>query len=308
MQYLAEDILGCQPGDRIATTAEYQNLVGVGSGTVQKALTVLESVGAVRLSRHGHLGTKIVELNHGGLWSLTGRGEVRIVATLPGAIDAFGLSKGMYSQFAKLGIPIDLRYLRGASPRAKRVLRSEADIAVMSRGAAESLAPRVRKSTRMVELGQGSYYAPDSLVRLARAGAGEKGPLRVAIDRSSYDHLRLTEAEFPPGVDQWTYVDCAYTHLPGALIEDKVDVGVWHRTLLPASAKALGLTERSLTRSETTALLEQVSPAVLVVRSEDTALWNLLQNIDVRAIVRAQRSLLAMDPSSPSIHDSVWSR
>lgn len=303
----ANDILSRQVGDQIMTMAEYQRQVGVGSGTVQKALTFLESVGAIGLSRHGHQGTRIVQLDRSALWRFTGRGQVRIVSTLPGAIDAFGLNKGLEEQFSAVGIPVGLQYRRGADARAERVRRGQADVAIMSKGAADRLPSRRRSRTTMVELASGSYYARGSLVCLERVHRS-KGTLRVGIDRGSADHQMLTELEFPSDEDGWTYVDCPYSGLPGALLSDQVDVGIWHRTLLPASVESLGLRERSFSAAGAEQLLQQISPAVLVVRSDDGALNRLLEEIDVRAVARAQKSLLAMDPASVMIHDAVWCR
>lgn len=307
VESVASDILGRQAGDQIKTMAEYQREVGVGSGTVQKALTFLESVGAVSLSRHGHQGTRIVELDRSALWGFTGRGHVRIVSTLPGAIDAFGLTKGLEEQFASFGIPVGLQYQRGADARAERVRKNRADVAIVSKGAAAQLSSRRRSKTTMVELANGSYYALGSLVRLERTGSVSR-PLRVGIDRRSPDHQTLTELEFSADDRRWTYVDCPYSGLPGALLSDQVDLGIWHRTLLPAPVESLGLRERPLSAHGADQLLQQISPAVLIARSADAALHRLLEEVDVRAVTRTQKSLLAMDPASAMIHDAVWSR
>lgn len=307
VESVANDVLSRQSGDQIKTMAEYQRDVGVGSGTVQKALIFLESVGAVSLSRHGHQGTRIVELDRRALWRFTGRGQVRIVSTLPGAIDAFGLNKGLEKHFSAVGLPVGLQYLRGANARAESVRRDRADVAIMSKGAADQTLSRRRARTTTVELAPHSYYAPGSLVCLERSSRPQRA-LRVGIDRRSSDHRLLTELEFPPSDQRWEYVDCPYSNLPGALLSDQVDIGIWHRTLLPAPIEDLGLRERALSAPGANHLLQQISPAVLVIRSADIALNRLLEEIDVRTVNRVQQSLLAMDPASAMIHDAVWSR
>lgn len=300
--------MGRHVDDRIPTVSDYQGRIGVGSGTVQKALAALEDLAAVSLTRHGHQGTRILDLNRGTLWGLSGRGQLRVVSTLPGAIDAFGLIKGLYAQFTRAGIPVGLRYQRGADVRARTVLNDRADIAIMSRGAARTLPPSTRRRTTMIELRQGSYYAPGSLVRLAKAAWDPRGaPPRIAVDLASHDHRVLTDAEFPLN-QAGVRVDCPYTELPAALITDRVDVGVWHRALLTAPLGALGLHESPLTTPAAERVQLEVSPAVILVRADDEALRRLVEAVDTRALLRAQRSLLAMNPESPSILEAVWSR
>lgn len=309
MEFVAADILSRTAGDRIKTISEYQDEIGVGSGTVQKTLSALEGLGAVALTRHGHQGTRITEMSRGSLWGLTGRGQVRIVSTLPGAIDAFGLIKGLESQLTAAGIPVGMRYRRSADVRARSVVKDEADIAIMSRGAARKLPPRLRRRTSTIEMSPGSYYAPGSVVRLARSEVSlSDGRVRVGVDPASHDHSVLTDAEFPEGDKRWVRVDCPYTHLPAALVCDEVDVGVWHRTLLSAPLGAMGLVESPLASAAADDVLREVSPAVLLVRADDRSLGRLLEAIDMRAVLRAERALLAMDPESPQIHEAVWSR
>lgn len=61
-QQIAPDLLGRDVGERLPTALRYQESLEVGSGTVQKALRDLESVGAVRARARGHQDTGILEL------------------------------------------------------------------------------------------------------------------------------------------------------------------------------------------------------------------------------------------------------
>lgn len=308
VQLLAEDMLGRAAGNRIPTTIEYQKQLGVGSGTVQKAMAILENSGAVTLSRHGHLGTRLLEQDEGVLWSVSGRGQVRLVLHPPGAIDGFGLLQGLHTEFDELSVPLDVRYLQGGEARAELVTDGTVDLAVLSASAAGSLRRGLSRKLRTVELGAGIYYAPGSLSVVRRA-SGPKRPrrLRVAIDRASHDHEVLTEAEFPPG-SKHAYVDCPYPEVLTALLEDRIDAGVWHNTLLPVPLAAMGLTVAPLTSTRVDEVIDSVSEAVLLLRRDDHALGHLVERIDVSVLVAAQSALLGMDPASPELHTQVWMR
>lgn len=310
VQLLAQDLLGRAVDDRIATTVEYQRMLGVGSGTVQKALSFLESTGAVTLSRHGHLGTRIIAQDDGLLWGVAGRGQVRLVLHPPGPIDGFGMLKGLHDEFDRLGVPLDVRYLQGAEARAALVADGTVDLSVLSSGAAKSLRPGLRQRLRTVELGTGIYYAPGSLAVVRRAGRRKQqrsGPTRVAIDRSSHDHVRLTEAEFPPA-PPYEFVDCPYPQVLTELLQRHIDAAVWHQTLLPVPLDAMGLRADPLDTDLVAPILESVSAAALVLRTNDSALARMLPRLDVSVVVDAQAELLAMDPASPELHTKVWLR
>lgn len=308
VQLLALDMLGRSIGNRLPTTIEYQKELGVGSGTVQKALAILENSGAVTLTRHGHLGTRLVEQDEGMLWSMSGRGQIRLVLHPPGAIDGFGLLQGLHAEFEKFSVPLDVQYMQGAEARAEMVADSRVDATILSKSAADSLRRPLRRKLRTVELGSEIYYAPGSLVVVRRAD-GPKKPrkLRIAIDRSSHDHEVLTEAEFPPAAKH-VYVDCPYTEVLTALLEERIDAAVWHSTLLPVPLSAMGITETPVTSAEAGGELESVSTAVLVMRRDDMALGHLVERLDVSVVVESQAKLLGMDPASSELHSQVWLR
>lgn len=311
VQHIADDLLGHQVGERLPTTVEYQQRFGVGSGTVQRAVATLEGTGALTLTRHGHRGTKIVDMSHGALWSLTGRGQVRISVPIPGAIDAFGLSKGIRAEFDRLEIPSDLGYLAGSRARASLVASSAVDISVMSQSAADNLPPSLARATQAVRLGAGTFYAPGALVSLQRKDVdlvNSTQPVRVARDSESADHIRLTEVEFPPHRGKYVYVDCRYASVPGAVLQSLVDIGIWHQTLLPAPLVALGLIKNSLAGSVVEDVLEEVSSAILLVRKDDAPLLRLLTKMDLTRIRRVQRQLLSLDPAAPQSVEQMWSR
>lgn len=280
----------------------------MGSGTVQRALRTLEGCGAVTLSRHGHRGTQIVESDYGLLWSLAGRQLVRIVVPIPGAIDVFGLCKGMRGEFSRVSVPSDVSYLAGSGARATYVRDGHADVAVMSKRAVTGVPRRTRRELDTIELGPGTFYGDDSLVvlsgRHSKRNGTQKTPLRVGRVSASDDHVRLTAAEFPESASV-EYVDLAYNSLPSAILQGRVDTGVWHRTLLTAPLDSLGLAERPL---ETRTVLKTMSAAALVIRRDDESMRRLLSRVDMSTVEAIQKELKDLDSTDPETVEQMWSR
>lgn len=305
---VATDLLGRGVGDRLPTTVDYQERSRVGSGTVQRAVKTLEGCGAVTLSRHGHRGTQIVEIEHGLLWSLAGRQLVRIVVPIPGAIDVFGLCKGMRGEFSRLAVPSDVSYLAGSGARAEYVGDGHADVAVMSKRAVTGVPRKTRRALDTIELGPSTFYGDGSLVVLSGRDAGRRGtrktPIHVGRVSASDDHVRLTAAEFPESRDI-EYVDLAYNSLPSAILQGSVDTGVWHRTLLPAPLDSLGLVERPL---ETRTVLKTMSAAALVIRRDDESMRRLLSRVDMSTVEATQKELKDLDSTAPETLEQMWSR
>ncbi|MQA02735.1 MAG: hypothetical protein GEV07_08460 [Streptosporangiales bacterium] len=301
VQLLAEDMLGRPTGGRLPTTIDYQQQLGVGSGTVQKALAILENSGAVTLSRHGHLGTNLVERDEGLLWSMSGRNQVHLVMPMPGPIDHIALLHNVREQLTRFNVPTGTHFKKGAATRAELVADGDVDLALMSRSAAKSLRPGLRRRTRTVDLGPNVYYTPGSLVVVSRLD-GPKRPrkLKVAIDRSSHDHQALTEAEFPPG-PKHTYVDCSYVGVLNAIHNGSVDVAIWHTTLVTIPLEGMGLTVRPLTADKVDELVEGLSAAVFLLRKDDAALGSLLENLNVEEIAQTQEKLNELDRADPTI-------
>lgn len=307
VQTIAEDLLGRKVGDKVRTAVEYQQLSGVGSGTVQRALSTIEASGAVTLSRHGHRGTEILRAHPGLLWTFAGRSQVRIAVPIPGAVDVFGLSKGLRAEFDRLDIPSDLTYVAGSGSRAQFVSTTAADVAVMSKSASRQLPEDTARGLELIDLSEGTFYGHDSLTLLERAGApvSRDGPIRVGRIYASDDHVRLTAAEFPPAPNI-TYVDLPYMSLPNAVLQGEVDIGVWHRALMPAPLATLGLDGRPLSNPKITDVLDTMSAASLVVRSEDAALLQLFNQVSLDAVEQVQKELKALDPSAPESLELVW--
>jgi hypothetical protein len=302
-QRIAVDLLGRGEGERLPAALRYQELLGVGSGTVQKALKDLASVGAVRTRARGHRGTYIVELRTDKLWAIAGLGPVTGVMPLPNSTEWAGLATGLRSEFERLGIPLQALYVHGSYRRAALVAEGKADFAILSReAAAHASAGGGRWLT--LDFGPGTYYSDGSLVVLLRPGLEEAdgtaqaGPvgtgravLRVGLDSGSFDHTRLTRAEFPEE-SGFRYVGCAYHHVPAAVAEGRIDAAVWNRTMLAIPLEVVGVAVRPLQRAETVAMSRSLGHAVLLSREARPEVGSVLARVDRVAVRETQARVL----------------
>lgn len=308
LQAIARDLLGQEAGSRLTTGSQYQEQLGVGAGTVQKSLRSLSSSGAVVLKSRGHQGTYIVERDLGRLWQLAGLGSVRLLMTPPGADEHHALAAGLREVFQAMGIPMEIAYLRGAERRVREVLAGNAAFTVASGGAARDLDLGELAS---VELGSDSYYGPDSVVVVSlEGGAAEPATgerLRIGVDRSSYDHAQLTYAEFPDD-DRFAYVDCDFTHVPAAVLEGRIDAGIWHQMELLIPLDLVGLATRPLRAESARALRSEISSAVLLADVQNTQLTTVLREIDTATVRATQEALLSDGRGDDELGGYRWAR
>ncbi|WP_129838513.1 YhfZ family protein [Streptomyces sp. RFCAC02] len=263
LEAIARDILRIGVAGRLPTTTEYQNRLGIGSGTVQKAFRDLRGGGAVGLVSRGHQGTFVTEMDTARLWAAARLAPVHVLLPPSSPAESVSIAGGVADVFAGSGATTTIGLVGGAAARLAAVDTGEADIAVMSAGAAEDLV--TAGSGRLVlPVGPGTYYAPGSLVVVGRRDLPSRP--RIGIDPASDDHQRLTHAQFP--ADEHTYVTTDFPLVPRALVHDEIDAGVWHivDTLIPLEAVGLSITP--LSRPGALALAEHISGAVLVTRED----------------------------------------
>lgn len=326
LRAVARDIIQVPPGERLQGAVEHQELAGVGSGTVQKAFSIIGRTGAAVTEAHGHRGRFATWRDLGKLWSLASLPPVHVVLTPPGAAEIYGLVEGLSAELDRLGVPFRIQYQRGADARLART-GSALTLAVMSRGAAAANQSQSNQTgadqTSADQTGtdrsgsnagidirampSGSYYSPDSVVVLRRADldpGAEPGRVRVALDKASSDHLRLTETQFPePG---HRFVDCAFPQVPAEILRGTVDVGVWHRMLLLIPPTIVGLVEEPLAPATET-LRDELGGAALAFSAAQPALRALVDAMSFTHVVREQQDLMQRTAADAAL-DNGWHR
>lgn len=92
-------------GARLPRVRDVAELLGVGNGTVQSALRLLEEAGAIKTVARGHLGTFLVGSDRAALWRLSGLGAVQAAMPLPHSRRFEGLATGLRAAFEEAAHP-----------------------------------------------------------------------------------------------------------------------------------------------------------------------------------------------------------
>ncbi|CAM5589502.1 GntR family transcriptional regulator OS=Streptomyces rimosus subsp. rimosus (strain ATCC /DSM 40260 / JCM 4667 / NRRL 2234) OX=1265868 GN=SRIM_029555 PE=4 SV=1 [Streptomyces rimosus subsp. rimosus] len=106
-------------GARLPRVRDLAAELGVGNGTVQAALQLLEESGAMDTVARGHLGTFLVRADRAILWRLAGLGTVLAAMPLPHSRRREGLATGLRGAFEKTGAPFAITFMRGAATRVE---------------------------------------------------------------------------------------------------------------------------------------------------------------------------------------------
>lgn len=274
VRHLVRDALAVGPGGTLPTNATYTRDHGLGAGTIQRAIALLADRGALTLTSRGHLGRLVASLDVGQAWQAAGLPPVRLVLPPSGAHEIDRIEDALTEQLTDLGIPQTVRHLRGGSQRLRLVEEGAYDMALVSAGALEDQRTHGGASGPSRSLAPGTYYGPGRLVVVRRHDdPARTGPLRVAIDRGSWDHRVLTHAEFPSGVD---YVESAFPEVPAAVLRHEVDAGIWHITASPVPLDLAGLTTTPLVRPEALEAWRRLSRAALVASAARPELGAIL--------------------------------
>jgi len=286
IRFVANLLLAREPGQRLPAIQEINSQLGVGVGTVQKAIGTLQDAGLVRLTPRGHRGTFVAELDYAGLWRQSGRGPVKLLLPFVDAPEFSGLSDAIDQQLGEHGVPARIDHKRGALARMQSVHAEQHDACVVSELACHSAAMDALDSLPIIGA---QYYQPQSVALLTRQPQREPGqPLRVGYDPDSLDHYLLTQAEFPPDDAGITPVACRYSHLLSALLAGVIDCGIWHRVDIGVSLALLPITAQPLQAKATLALLKRCKNACFVVRRDRPDIRHLLQRIDGAAVKAVQ--------------------
>jgi hypothetical protein len=289
IQILARDLLTRAPGERIPTALQYQQLTGVGSGTIQKALRTLQHVGAVQLQPRGHVGTFVLDAGLSKLWALAAVEPPTAVLPLPTSPELMGLAMALRTEFKRLGIPLQTVYTYGSSRRVELVESGEADFTAVSEAAAASVSAG-RDEWLASSLQPTNYYYEGSWVVIVRHGLDpfDSGSLRrIGIDRNSHDQTILTEEEFPP-IKGREYVDGHYSYMTEKVATGTLDAMVWHKSALTIPLDAAGISSRPLERPSSLQMAVQMSSVTLLTRSSRTELARVFELLDRESLHRVQ--------------------
>lgn len=281
---LARSMLERVPGDRITRVHEYAARLDASAGTVQAGLNYLTSVGAARLEARGRLGTYVVALEYPLLWSLAMRRPLVGALPLIYSRRLAGLATGLRTQFDRLPIDLELRFIRGSRQRVQMVTTQQCDWALLSRYAA-LLSPEV---DIVAELGDETYMAHHVLLLHNAPASGIHAGMRIGIDPSSSDHAFIVRAICRGQSVEFVEIDYAKgLHL---VLNGIIDGTVWSCEDVPDTVRDLTVIPLSMNEYPELAAL---GVATLVVDKGNRAVASVLRAaIDAMELRAIQQEVL----------------
>ncbi|MFE7568001.1 GntR family transcriptional regulator YhfZ [Streptomyces sp. NPDC057539] len=286
---LAVLLLNHEPETRLPRVRDFAVELGVGNGTVQAALQLLENAEAIETTARGHLGTFLVRSDRSILWRLSGLGTLLAAMPLPYSRRYEGLATGLRSAFEEAGAPFAITFMRGAGARTTALLEGKVDLVVLSRFAADRLIED-HPVELVADLGPATYVGAHGL--LVRRGSDPETPgLRVAIDHASEDQRMLAERAFA-GRSDIEWVEASYMQLRELFEHDRADATVWNldevQGLLGTSVDVLPLGDE-VTRD----LSLRNSRAAIIGRTEGAkALGAVRESLDLSVVTALQAEVL----------------
>lgn len=288
---IAEDALAKGVGGTLTTNSVLQQRLGMGAGTIQRALDILADRGALTTMSRGHLGRRIETLDIGAVWQTAALPPLRLTLSPAGAVEMDVLEDTLRAGLAALGVPCTVRHLRGGRGRIAALRTGGDDMTVISAGTFDEIdASGSQWPGSVRQLERGTYYASDRLAVAVRSRDEQGDPHVVAIDQDSYDHAVLTRAEFPPSLG-FEYLDVSFPDVPAYVLAGVVDAGVWHVTRSPIPPELAGLSIRPMQRAQR--VRDDLSGAVLLGGPHRPELRSVLHALDLGGLGARQRAQLA---------------
>lgn len=279
---LACDLLPRKVGDRIPSISEYQQRFQVARGTVQNAINYLIESGAICLIRKGHLGTFIERIDHRKLQECSFNRELLGSMPLPYSLGYQGLATALYKSLSNFSF--NLVYARGAESRFRLLDAGVCQFAVCSRSAADEAIENNRDVEIAADLGPGTYLSRHVLVLRDPAATGIAPGMRVAYDRASMDHRRITEM-ITAGVPDVELVELRAHKAVAAIRAGTIDASVWNLDEILES----GYEGLNLAPMDHYVDISRFSSAVLVIRKGEEAVGQILrQSLDPKTVCRIQ--------------------
>jgi hypothetical protein len=226
---LARRLIGAGAEERIPGVAELAKGHGVGYGTVQEALRLLEVTGAVRFRRRGAQGTQIDAARDDLLWYVANAGHLIGSLPLPYSRRYEGLATGLYALLSEAGIPTSLSYVRGGARRIEALLQGGANFAVTSLFTAEVfLAEHPGALNVVMDLGPRTYVTEHRLILADTTKRHLEPGMRVGIDPDSPDQALITEMEVEYLEGEVGLLPMTYTHILRELGAGRLDAAIWN--------------------------------------------------------------------------------
>lgn len=289
---LAKMFIPIQVGERIPTVTAIHEQTQVARGTIQNAIKLLQSSGAITLEAKGHLGSFLVQKNMKILLQVAGVNAIVGVMPLPYSKRYEGFATGIINAMNnQYQVPAAMAYMRGAQKRIDMLLSGRYDFAIISKYAAKELEKSGVKISIVKYFGKYSYVSKHIIAFRDPKACEIVDGMRVGIDYQSVDHVKLTASLC--GGKHVVYIPMGYHQIMEKLETGEIDAAVWNEDEI--TDKHLTMNYRAVPEDD-----EIDTEAVLVVQTEKKEMANLLNEIiDVEVVKEFQQKVLSgkMTPS-----------
>jgi len=224
---IAKELLACQPGQKIPTTHELANKFSVGYGTIEKAMSALKEMEAVKVQPKGQMGTYLLEKNSAALWSIMDSGPIKGSLPLPNTLEFQGLATGLTVSLKEKGVDCNFTVKNGAKLRINELVNNQCDFVICSHQAAAWGREMHANLMILGSFDDKSYYG-DMIILCGKNAPADMKEWKIGVDETSLDHIEFTNTLFEGN----TKVKVMYMHSPYLIADGVIDAAVWHSSQL----------------------------------------------------------------------------
>lgn len=285
---IARELILCEEGERIPTTPYFSEKFSVGFGTVDKVLTALKEEGIINLQSRGQMGTYLLSKKSMDLWNLAGYGILVGLLPLPNTSEYAGLATGFTEFFSRSGVTFSLNFKNGGKERIKSLLDDRCDFVILSGSAAEQALGENHELTVIDRLSSKTYYSGLDVIYRKNTKL-ERKDWKLGVDYTSYDHVILSEEEFPENKK----VSVHYVNIPYLIADGTIDAALLHnQSLIPGDLLEY-ISIKPLEQPKSVDYLEKASAAVIITKKDRKNILALFKALgDIKKIEKIQREVI----------------
>lgn len=276
--------------DRLPSSAQLSQTLGVGAGTLQAALKYLENNEAVELNARGQLGTTVRRIDYVKLLELSGSPWIFGAMPLPYSPLFEGLATGLYQEFGSHNIPLKISYLRGGKVRVKLLIQKQVDFVVCSRYTAEEAIRECPELEMVCSFGERSYVSKCGIIFRDPQHNTIQDNMRLGVDNDSYDHVLLNH--MLSDKHNITFVSVCYSQLDKLMRSGEIDASFWS---FDDRKDFSGFNIVPFGDLESNDMVKAAQEAVLLVRSDSEKRMILSTTLDQNKISEVQRKVVGKE-------------
>ena len=222
---LSRDLLGKEVGDKIKSINQYVEDLNLSRGTIQNAIQYIESDGAVKLIKRGHMGTFVDKVDYQKLQILCEYKNFQGIMPLPYSKAYQGLATAIYECLSE--VDVNLVYSRGAKNRIKLVSQGIYQFAICSKFAAEQSINSGENIDIIIDFGEESYLSKHVLLFRDKNQSQVTDRMKIALDKSSIDQSEIVKI-VTKGKKDIEFIEMRTHQTMKNLLSGAIDVGVWN--------------------------------------------------------------------------------